>query len=63
MDDNLLRLVREIIERPESPTALAIQASLERPLSQTEWGTLEGHAHRNYRDVMKPGMAKHLPNN
>jgi len=36
MDDNLLRLVRELIERPESPTSLAIQASLERVLRPSE---------------------------
>jgi len=38
------------------------QDQLGRPLSQAEWSTLEAHAHRNYRDVMRPAMAKHLPN-
>lgn len=32
-----------------------------RPLSQTEWSTLEAHAQRNYREVMKSGMSKYLP--
>jgi len=35
---------------------------LGRPLSQTEWSALEAHAHRNYREIQKPTLAKHLPN-
>jgi len=36
MDENLRRLVRELIERPESPTSLAIQAGLEKMLRPSE---------------------------
>jgi len=36
MDENLQRLVRELIERPESPTSLAVQASLERMIRPSE---------------------------
>src|SRR3954452_22265407 len=36
MDENLRRLVRELIERPESPTSLAVQAKLERMLKPSE---------------------------
>ncbi len=35
------------------------EGMLGRPLSQAEWNTLDAHAQRNYREVMKPTLAKH----